>query len=136
MPDSWNWDELDRFYDMSLSERQRVPLRHLVSWITHSYMFIPEVRSDHADSEIVTGFFCNSDRLRGERLVRVCWLDFCRVLRAVAEDDVIDIVTVRDCRGREVQLRISEPITAEDRAAFYDLHADFVHGVRGWSPVE
>jgi hypothetical protein len=136
MPDSWSWDQLDRFYDMALSERQRVPLRHLVNWIIHSYVFIPEVRSDHAGSEIVTGFFCNSDRLRGERLVRVSWLDFRRVLRAVAEDEVIQMVTVRDGRGREVQLRSSEPIKAGDVAAFYDRHAEFVDEVRDRPPVE
>ncbi len=48
---------------MRSSSRERVPLRHLTNWIIHSYVFVPEVRSDHAGSSTLTDFYCNSNRL-------------------------------------------------------------------------
>ncbi len=95
-PDSMNWEQLDRFYDLSAGAPERVRLRDLTNWIIHSYVFVPEVRSDHAGSSTLTGFYCNSDRLRADRLLRVAWPDFRTAMQAVAHDDIVDMVTVRD----------------------------------------
>lgn len=129
VPDSMNWERLDQHYDLAAGRSERVPMRHLVNWIIHSFVFIPEVRSDHAGSELITGFYCNSDRLRNDRVVRVSWESFRGLLDGVARDDVIDVVTVRDGRGREAQLRSSLPIGPAEKAAFYSRHEDFVREI-------
>jgi hypothetical protein len=64
-PDLMNWEQLDRFYDIDNGLKAAVRLRHLTNWIVHSFVFLPEVESDHAGSDRLSAFWCNSDRTRG-----------------------------------------------------------------------
>jgi hypothetical protein len=126
VPDSLNYDRLTDFYDMEKGRRASVPLRQLVNWIIHSYVFVHEVRSDLAGGSLVVGFYFNSDLSRDRQLVRIDWVEYRRVLRDVAKDEVVEIMTLRDGRGREVQLRSAAHLTASQRAAFRRRHQKFI----------
>jgi hypothetical protein len=126
LPDSLNWDDLPRFYDMNNPRGETVALRHLVNWVIHSFVFIPEARSDHAGSSTLTGFYCNSDRTRGRQVIRVDWVDYHDALSAVARDQVIELRTIRNGRGKEIQLRSNKHLTAEEVQIFYAEHEAFI----------
>jgi hypothetical protein len=126
VPDSLNWEEITEFYDIEQGKAEEVPIRHLMNWIIHSYVFLVEVRSDHAGSSSLSAFYCNSDRLRSNRVIRVPWDSFRDVLNRVAADDVISTFMLRDGRGGEVQLRSAVPITDHIRSTFLRKHAKAV----------
>lgn len=125
-PDPENWKQLERFYDLRAGREESVPMRHLLNWVIHSFVFVVEERSDLAGGSVPAGFWCNSDRSRTREVVRVGWKDYRGMLDQVIADDVVSMMTLRDGHGRHVQVRSSEHLDEEQSRAFYDKHPDFI----------
>lgn len=125
-PDPGNWEQLERFYDLHAGREESVPMRHLLNWVIHSFVFLVEERSDLAGGRVPAGFWCNSDRSKARDVVRVGWRQYRGMLDRVIADDVVSIVTLRDGHGGHVQVRSSELMDEEQRRVFNDTHRDFI----------
>ena len=121
-PDPGNWEQLERFYDLHAGREESVPMRHLLNWVIHSFVFLVEERSDLAGGRVPAGFWCNSDRSKARDVVRVGWRQYRGMLDRVIADDVVSIVTLRDGHGGHVQVRSSELMDEEQRRVFNDTH--------------
>jgi hypothetical protein len=129
VPDSMNWEKIDRFYDLDHPQSASVALRELVNWLIHSFTFLIDVRSDHAGGLVPTGFWCNSDRTRRRELVRVGWKDYKELLGRVVHDDVVEISFHQDGLGGYQELRSAVP-SSPGLPEWFDIR-DFSEAVDG-----
>jgi hypothetical protein len=131
LPDSMNWERIERLYDLTKEQAKRVRLRDLLNWIIHTYVWVERAETDHAGGAYFTGFYCNSDRTRGLELLYVPWSAYKRALWAVACDDVVSVLHARDSLGNEVVLRSAVNITPQMSNEWYEKYretiADFMH---------
>jgi hypothetical protein len=125
-PHSTNWDRIHQFYDLDSPRPDRVPVRHLINWIIHSFVFLHEVRSDLAGGAVLEAFYVNSDRTRKKDLLRVGWANYRVLIDEIVRDDVVAIRTYRSPNGDEVQLRSRTPFTAQDMLEFERRHDSFI----------
>lgn len=125
-PHSTNWDRIHQFYDLDSPRPDRVPVRHLINWIIHSFAFLHEVRSDLAGGAVLEAFYVNSDRTRKKDLLRVGWADYRVLIDEIVSDHVVAIKTYRSPNGDEVQLRSRAPFTAQDMLEFERRHDPFI----------
>ena len=125
-PDSMKWDRIDKFYELDSGVAGAAPLRYLVNWIIHSFVFLAELRSDLAGGQVIDGFYVNSDRTRRQDLVRVSWSNYRRALDGVVNDDVVESIRLRNGRGDEVELRSAVYLSPADQEAFRLRHKDFI----------
>jgi hypothetical protein len=130
-----NWEQLDRFYDIANGLDVAVRLRHLTNWIVHSFVFLAEVESDHAGSDRLSAFWCNSDRTRGSEVIRVAWPDYRRAVQLVVDDNVVSAIMLRDGQGSYRQLLSAALITTEQQDAFRQRHASFIDEVARSRPA-
>lgn len=126
MPDWSNFENVAEFYDVDAGRKQTIELRHLVNWIIHSHVFVPEIDSDHAGSTTIDGFYVNSDKKRGKEIAKISWAEFRRIINAVSHDDVVSQFWFRDGLGQGIRLRSSKEISREEVDAFKLKHKSFI----------
>ena len=125
-PHSTNWDRIHEFYDLDSPRRNDVPVRHLINWIIHSFVFLLEVRSDLAGGQVFEAFYVNSDRTRKSDLLRIHWAEYRGLIDEVAADHIVEMITFRNVRGDEVQLRSRSHLSLAEREDFEHRHAIFI----------
>lgn len=133
LPDSMNWERVDRFYDLDRPSLGRVPLRRLVNLLIHSYVFgiTRNVGLDEYSSRPspMTDFLVNSDQSRKE-LFRIGWHDYRIAAHRIVEDDVIALTTHRDGHGGETALRSAIKLEEVDWATIEEQEPDLLKELR------
>lgn len=84
--DYLNWHHVDTLYDLDSGASQSVTLRRLTGLLIHSFVFMPV--TDEAGRKL-EGILFNSDRTKDVGLYHVRWSEFCALIHALYDDDVV-----------------------------------------------
>lgn len=86
LQDFMDADKIDRFYDLGHPTSRTVAPLWITSQLIHSFVYMPEVEDGPP-----LGLYFNSDRSRRHSLFHIEWAEFERLIRAVADDDVVSM---------------------------------------------
>lgn len=93
--DLLNWHRLDRHYGLTNPVPTQFTARKLCGLLIHSFVFMPEVAEvgEPDDSSLVIdALLFNSDHTKETALYRLDWSEFCKLIHALYDDDIVEFI--------------------------------------------
>jgi hypothetical protein len=111
LPDYTDRHEVDKYYDLSMPRQRSLSLRNLCNQIVHSYVLFLDVDAGSG----LGGFFVVSERDREQCVRYMAIANMYRLLREVAEDDIVYIERRRPKPGEPLATVRKSRSTGPDR---------------------